>query len=166
MPSASEVEAFISPFDDATVTAARSLVEDGKVRLVKIGDDAVEAEVALEEEIVRVFLAKTPRGWRGRTNAPTAEPAGALIAQCAAMLETEVSGKGEAPLTPVQRSLQDVIEERLARQLTASEEQYVAKVEKRYERYRALGEIYDHDLVRLNSRWPVQSYDPLRLWPQ
>ncbi|RBP48095.1 SNF2 family DNA or RNA helicase [Roseimicrobium gellanilyticum] len=164
MPSASEVEAFISAFDEATVTAARSLVEEGKVRMLQFSEETVEAEVALEEEIVRVFLAKTARGWKGRTNAPTVEPEGAGIAQCAAMLETEA--KEEATPTQVQRSLQDVIEERLARQLTASEEQYVAKVEKRYERYRALGEIYDHDLVRLNSRWPVQSYDPLRLWPE
>ncbi|QIF03917.1 DEAD/DEAH box helicase [Roseimicrobium sp. ORNL1] len=166
MPSASEVEAFISAFDEATVTAARSLVEDGKVRMLKLDEEAVEAEVALEEEIVRVFLARTARGWRGRTNAPTIEPEGAGIAQCAAMLETEAAGKEDGTPTQVQRSLQDVIEERLTRQLTASEEQYVTKVEKRYERFRALGEIYDHDLVRLNSRWPVQSYDPLRLWPE
>ena len=165
MPSASEVEAFLSAFDDASITSARALVEEGKVRLLKFAPDGVDAEVALEEEIVRVFLAAGTRGWKGRTNAPTVEPNGIEIALCAAMLEAEAAGKEETPPPPAQRSLQDVIEERLTRQLTPAEEQYVSKVEKRYERYRALGEIYDHDLVRLNSRWPVKSYDPLRLWP-
>ena len=166
MPNASEVDSFLSAFDDAAVSAARGLVEEGKVRMLNLGPDAVEAEVALEEEIVRVFLNKTLRGWKGRTNAPTVEEGSAAVAQCAAMLEAEAAGKVPTGAAPPQRTLQDVVEERLTRQLTPSEEQYVAKVEKRYERYRALGEIYDHDLVRLNSRWPVQSYDPLRLWPQ
>ena len=38
-------------------------------------------------------------------------------------------------------------------------------MEKRYRRYVIEGEIHDHDMVRLNPRWEIASYEPLELWP-
>ena len=45
------------------------------------------------------------------------------------------------------------------------EAEFVSKVEKRYRRYVIEGEIHDHDMVRLNPRWEIASYEPLELWP-
>ncbi|MFZ4767067.1 MAG: DEAD/DEAH box helicase, partial [Roseimicrobium sp.] len=83
----------------------------------------------------------------------------------AAILEAEASG-GAMGATVVQKTLHEIVEEKLSRQLAQTEEQYLTKVEKRYERFRAMGEVHDHDLVRLNSRWQVQGYDALKLWPE
>jgi hypothetical protein len=164
MPSAAEVETFLSDYAPATVAAARQLVEVRKVRLQENSDTHIQAEVALEESIVIAKLTKVRAAWRGESDADS--PEDESVALCAAIMEAE-AGEVETPEARViQKSLQDIVEEKLARELAPTEEQYLAKVEKRYERFRALGEIHDHDLVRLNSRWPVRSYDPLKLWPE
>ncbi|HEY2573822.1 MAG TPA: DEAD/DEAH box helicase, partial [Verrucomicrobiaceae bacterium] len=36
----------------------------------------------------------------------------------------------------------------------------------RFDRFLKSGELHDHDMVRIHPRWPVESYDPLRLWPE
>ena len=59
----------------------------------------------------------------------------------------------------------DLIEEKLDRELDDKEADFVTKVEKRYRRYVIEGEIHDHDMVRLNPRWEIVTYDPLELWP-
>ena len=59
----------------------------------------------------------------------------------------------------------DVIEEKLERELDDKEADFVNKLEKRYRRYVIEGAIHDHDLVRLNPRWEIVSYEPLELWP-
>ena len=59
----------------------------------------------------------------------------------------------------------DLIEEKLDRELDDKEADFVTKVEKRYRRYVIEGEIHDHDMVRLNPRWEIASYEPLELWP-
>jgi len=164
MPSAAEVEAFLSAYDAPVVASARQLVEDRKVRLHENSESAIRAEVALEEGIVLAKLQKTRTGWSGDSDADTPEDESTAL--CAAIMEAEAGGDDAPEARVIQKTLQDIVEEKLARDLAPTEEQYLAKVEKRYERFRALGEIHDHDLVRLNSRWPVRSYDPLKLWPE
>jgi hypothetical protein len=163
MPSAAEVESFLSSHEASVITAARTLAEGRKVRILLHTTERIEAEVALEDEAVTVQLARQDQQWFGRTDA---DPPDQSLALCAAMLEAESHDASDGEGTIMVKSLQEILEEKLSRQLAPSEEQYLAKVEKRYERYRALGEIHDHDLVRLNSRWPIQSYDPLKLWPE
>ena len=164
MPSAHEVDTFLSSFDPAAVTAARQLVEDRKVRLLENAGSSIRAEVALEEGIVTVRMEKGRSLWSGESDADS--PEDEAVSFCAAMLEAEAGVVESLETRVVQKTLGDIVEEKLARDLSPSEEQYLGKVEKRYERYKALGEIHDHDLVRLNSRWPVRSYDPLKLWPE
>ncbi len=165
MPSAAEVDTFIHLFPADAVSSARQLVESRRVRILGRGPEVIKAEVAFEDELAQVTLHRHARGWVGQVDL---EGETHDVALCAAMLEAETLAEDESHMTPtvVQRSLNEILEDHLSRQLTPSEDQYVAKVEKRYERFRTLGEIHDHDLVRLNSRWPIQSYDPLRLWPE
>ncbi len=87
--------------------------------------------------------------------------------QAAAMSEW-LERSGELPENPGRvddKSLEEVIEEKIERRLTAQESDYVAKIESRYKRWEQKTELLDHDLVRLNPRWPVESYEPLTLWP-
>jgi hypothetical protein len=164
MPSAAEVESFLSTHDPSNVAAARQLVEDRKVRLQENSDALIQAEVALEESIVIAKLTRVGMAWRGETDADSPDDEGTSL--CAAMMEAETVVEDAQEVRSIRKSLQDIVEEKLTRELAPTEEQYLAKVEKRYERFRALREIHDHDLVRLNSRWPVRSYDPLKLWPE
>ncbi len=164
MPSPAEVEAFLSVHDPSIVTAARELVEQRKVRLLENTETEIQAEVAMEENIVLAKLSKLRVTWQGESDADSPEEEATAL--CAAIMESEAVGSEAHEPTKVQKSLQDIVEEKLARELAPSEVQYLIKVEKRYERFRTLGEIHDHDLVRLNSRWPVRSYDPLKLWPE
>src|SRR5205814_4278993 len=43
---------------------------------------------------------------------------------------------------------------------------YAAKIETRFERFLKSGALHDHDMVRIHPRWPVDGYEPLRLWPE
>jgi hypothetical protein len=164
MPSAAEVESFLAPLDPALTAAARVLVEKGRVRLDNHTSHNIEARVNMEEGTVRVVLIKKGLLWEADSDAEEEE--GHHTAASAAMMEAEGQPETGSQITIPQKTLHEIVEEKLSRQLSPSEEQYLNKVEKRYERYRTLGEIHDHDLVRLNSRWPIQSYDPLKLWPE
>ncbi|MEZ0389039.1 MAG: hypothetical protein ACAI34_18335, partial [Verrucomicrobium sp.] len=164
MPSAAEVESFLAPIDPAVITAARTLVEKGRVRLEGHTHGSIEGRVKMEEDTVRVALTRKGLLWEADSDAEEEEVH--HLAAAALIMEAEGQPEMESAVTVPEKSLNEIVEEKLSRQLTPSEEQYLAKVEKRFERFRALGEIHDHDLVRLNSRWPIQSYDPLKLWPE
>lgn len=85
----------------------------------------------------------------------------------ATMLE-KVARKGDLPEVPVETSdktIGELIEERLGHPLSGDECEYLDKVERRFHRFELEREIFDSDLVRLNPRWPVDSFDPLILWP-
>ena len=62
----------------------------------------------------------------------------------------------ESPNEVGEKSIQEWVEDALDRPLEEREEQYLAKLEKRYRRYEMEGEIYDHDLVRLSPKWEVE----------
>ena len=85
----------------------------------------------------------------------------------AAMLERMYRGQ-DLPESPNELNdvpLLDILEEKLGRELDDKEADYVSKLEKRYRRFAIEQEIHDHDMVRLNPRWEIVSYDPLELWP-
>lgn len=72
----------------------------------------------------------------------------------------------EAPNEVGEKSLTEVLEERLGRPLDGPEDEFVSKLERRYRRFEMERGIFDSDLVRLQPRWPVESFDPLTdLWP-
>ena len=57
------------------------------------------------------------------------------------------------------------LEETLGRELTPEEDRFVDKLERRYKKYALEEALFDTDLVRLNPKWPVESYEPITLWP-
>jgi len=85
----------------------------------------------------------------------------------ATMLERVKRGESlpDAPNQIDDQSLTEILEERLGRSLVAFEDGFVDKLEKRYRRFETEGIMVDHDLVRLNAKWPVESFDPIQLWP-
>lgn len=164
MPSASEVKLFLSSYDKSTIDQAHLLVESKRVRLSTFTKDRVQAKVHFEDSEVVVTLIKRGNIW-------TPDPANknginSSIAEVASLLEAEVQDRACAEEALEDKSLQEQAEDVLKRSLNASEEQFLSKVEKRYERFQSTGELLDHDMVRIHSRWPIQSYEPLKLWPK
>ena len=101
--------------------------------------------------------------WFGRCSCGNVERCEHIYAL---MLEKSERGD-ELPDAPGgEESMEETLEERLGRDLTDTEAEYLGKIEKRYRRFELEGEIYDHDLVRLNSKWPVEGFEPLDLWPK
>ena len=83
------------------------------------------------------------------------------------MLE-KVERRGDIPESPNEvgeRSLTEILEDKLDRGFTGVEDEYLNKLERRYRRFEISREIFDSDLVRLQPRWPIDSFDPLVLWP-
>ena len=103
--------------------------------------------------------------WFGSSTAEDEIIAGACM--YATMMERMHRGEDlpESPNEFDDTPIIDIIEDKLGRELDDKEADFVGKLEKRYRRYVIEGEIHDHDLVRLNPRWEIVSYDPLELWP-
>jgi len=164
MPAAREVELFLSHYPADVVAQARQLAERRSVRLARNTADVIEAEVALEDDFAHVELHRENGIWRG--HAEVEDQKAASVSLCAAILEAE----GSAETTDIEptpaRTLRELVEEKLTRQLSATEDSFVSKVQTRYDRFLKTGEIYDHDLVRIHPRWPVETHEPLRLWPE
>lgn len=164
MPAAREVETFLSAYPADVVAVARQLAERRSVRLARNTADLIEAEVALEDDFAQVELHRENGMWRGQ--AETDDPKAASIALCAAIMEAEGSAETRDIEPAPARTLKDLVEEKLTRQLSPTEDSFISKVQTRYDRFLKSGELYDHDLVRIHARWPVESYEPLRLWPE
>ena len=123
----------------------------------------IEGRVQFDGTLYRTRLALKGDRWEGECSSEE-EASPALYAT---MLERLERGENlpESPNEVGEHSIQDLLEEAHDRHLEEDEEQYLAKLEKRYRRYEMEGEIFDHDLVRLASKWEVDSFDPLDLWP-
>ncbi|MFP6873903.1 MAG: DEAD/DEAH box helicase [Verrucomicrobiales bacterium] len=103
-------------------------------------------------------------GWEGESTSPEGRDCPGLYAT---MLERLERGRNlpESPNEIGDTPLPVLLEEKLGRELSGSEETYLAKLEKRYRRFAVEGEVFDHDLLRLEPRWEVSGYDALELWP-
>ncbi len=164
MSAAAEVQSFLEQFEPSVVAEARRLAESRRgVRLRTVTEDLIEATVEFDDADCEVTLVHEDGEWM-----PDSEPSGEreLIALCAALLDAEATLiMRESDVTFVEPTLQEVVEKKLTRQLTASEEQFLSKIEKRYQRFKETSAIYDHDMVRVHARWPIRNYEPLVLWP-
>ena len=103
-------------------------------------------------------------GWEGESSSDNGYDCPALYAT---MLERLERGRAlpESPNEIGDKPMPLLLEEELGRELEDHEEQYLAKLEKRYRKFAVDGSIYDHDLIRLEPRWEVTGYDALELWP-
>lgn len=158
-------QAFLSRFSESIIQEAERLRSEGAVKQIFGGPAFIRARVEESGDVYRVILTRTTLGWEWELSGPeTQHPA--VIA--AVMLERVARGESlpDSPNEVGDASLLEVIEEKLGRSLQPMEDLFVEKLEKRYKRYEMEQALYDTDLVRLNPKWPVESYEPVTLWPE
>lgn len=156
---------FLNGFPEKTRTRGETLQEDGAVTQIFGNHLFIQGRVEDSTGTFRTSLRLQGNRWFGSCTAEDEVVAGACM--YATMMERMYRGE-DLPENPNEfddTPIIDVIEEKLGRELDDKEADFVNKVEKRYRRYVIEGEIHDHDLVRLNPRWDIVSYDPLELWP-
>lgn len=158
-------QAFLSRFPEPVIREAERLRGEGAVKQIFGGPVFVRARVEEGGDVYRVMLRREPHGWEAEVSGPESDHPAAVVAT---MLERLARGEAlpDSPNEVGDASLLEVIEERLGRGLTPQEDVYVEKLEKRYKRYEMEQAVYDHDLVRLHPKWPVESFEPLNLWPR
>ncbi len=155
---------FLNSFTDDEKKEGQRLHKEGAVTQIFGNHLLIQGRVEDEDWACRTRLQLQGNEWSGECDDKSDSGRAALYAT---MLE-KVSRKGDLPEAPNEigeKSLTEVIEERLGRALTGEEDEYLGKIERRYRRFEMEREIFDSDLVRLQPRWPVESFDPLILWP-
>jgi len=154
---------FLHSFPDHAKREGEALQKAGCVKQIFGNHLFVQGRVEDGGETYRTSLRLEGEEW---VPSCSSDRGGRSSAAYATMLE-RVARDGKLPEAPNEvgeQVLADVLEEKLERELNAEEGDYLDKLEKRYRRFEMEQEIFDHDLVRLNRRWPTESYDPLQLW--
>jgi SNF2 family DNA or RNA helicase len=102
--------------------------------------------------------------WVGSSTSSAGSRCPCLVAT---MIERMERGENlpENPNEVGEKTVEELLEEKLQRELTENEEFFLNKLEKRYRKFIVDKEIFDHDLVRLHPKWDVTGYEPLNLWP-
>jgi len=155
---------FLNSFDDHEKKEGQRLQEEGAVVQIFGNHLLIQSKVEEGDWSCRTRLRLQGNEWIGEADERDESGRAALYAT---MLE-KVARKGDLPDAPNEigeQSLTEVLEQRLGRTLTGEEDEYINKLERRYRRFELEREIFDSDLVRLCPRWPVESFDPLVLWP-
>jgi SNF2-related domain/Helicase conserved C-terminal domain len=158
-------QAFLSRFSEPIIAEAERLRSAGSVKQIFGGPAFIRARVEEMGDVYRVMLKRETLGWEWELSGPEKQHP-AVIA--AVMLERLARGEmlPDSPNEVGDASLLELIEEKLGRSLLPMEDLYVEKLEKRYKRFVMEHSLYDTDLVRLNPKWPVESYAPITLWPE
>ncbi len=157
-------QSFLQNFSDRVREEGETLQSGGCVKEIYGSDIFVQGVVDDGGVTYKTTLRKNGEEWGGRCSS---DVTGKTAAVYATMLERiERGGKLPDPPDdiPEEKTLQELMEDALDRDLKPFEEAFADKLEKRYTRLLTEGEIFDHDLVRLNPKWVVESYDALVLW--
>ncbi|MGB0774262.1 MAG: SNF2-related protein [Akkermansiaceae bacterium] len=156
---------FLNSFPEKSRQRGESLQQEGMVTQIFGNHLFIQGRVEDSTGVFRTSLRLQGNRWFGSCTAEDEVIAGACM--YATMMERMHRGEDlpESPNEFDDTPIIDVIEEQLDRELDDKEAAFVTKVEKRYRRYVIEGEIHDHDMVRLNPRWEIVSYEPLELWP-
>jgi len=155
---------FLNSFSESEKNEGQRLQQEGAVTQIFGNHLLIQGRVDDGAWSCRTRLQLQGNQWVGDADDKSESGRAAL---CATMME-KVARKGELPEAPNEigeKSLTEVIEDKLDRALTGEEDEYLGKIERRFRRFELEREIFDSDLVRLNPRWPVDSFDPLALWP-
>ncbi len=155
---------FLNGFPEAAREKGKLMHDRGCVTQIFGNHLFIQARVE-DEEVHRASLRLQGNEWIGDCSAEDKETRDACL--YASMLERMERGENlpESPNEVDDQRLSELLEEKLERNLEKDEEPFLEKLEKRFRRYEMEQEIYDHDLVRLNSKWEIAGYDPLKLWP-
>ncbi|MDG0994217.1 MAG: SNF2-related protein [Akkermansiaceae bacterium] len=156
---------FLNSFPEKARDRGESLQQEGAVTQIFGNHLFIQGRVEDSTGTYRTSLRLQGNRWFGSSTAEDDIVAGACM--YATMVERMHRGEDlpESPNEFDDTPIIDIIEEKLGRELDDKEAEFVGKLEKRYRRYVIEGEIHDHDLVRLNPRWEIVSYEPLELWP-
>jgi len=156
---------FLNSFPEASRKRGEVLQEEGAVTQIFGNHLFIQGRVEDKGSVHRTTLRLQGNRWFGSCSTEDDETSGAVM--FAAMLERLHRGEDlpESPNEFDDTPIVDLIEEKIDRELDDKEADFVFRVEKRYRRYVIEGEIHDHDMVRLNPRWEIASYEPLELWP-
>ena len=156
---------FLNSFPEESRKRGEHLQEEGAVTQIFGNHLFIQGRVEEKGEVHRTTLRLQGNRWFGSCSTEDDITAGAVM--FAAMLERLHRGEDlpESPNEFDDTPIVDLIEDKLDRELDDKEADFVFRVEKRYRRYVIEGEIHDHDMVRLNPRWEIASYEPLELWP-
>lgn len=156
---------FLNGFPEESRDRGEGLQKDGAVSQIFGNHLFIQGRVEDDAGTFRVTLRLQGNRWFGSCSAEDVKVSNACM--YATMLERLKRGPDlpESPNEMDETPIIDIIEEKIGRELDDKEADYISKVEKRYRRYAIEGEIHDHDIVRLNPKWEIASYDPLELWP-
>ncbi len=156
---------FLNAYSEEVRDEGEKLQKEGAVTQIFGNHLFIQGRVETKQGVFRTSLRLQGNRWYGSCSAEDDELAGVCL--IATMVERMYRGTNmpESPNELNEIPLSDVLEEKLGRDLDDREADYVVKLEKRYRRFALEQEIHDHDLVRLNPRWEITSYDKLDLWP-
>ncbi|MBP7949821.1 MAG: DEAD/DEAH box helicase [Verrucomicrobiales bacterium] len=159
------VQHFLARFPDTIHKEAERLRQQGAIKQIFGGPQFVQARIEDGADVYRVTFRKEKHGWEYTLRGPEPEHPAVV---CAAMLERVDRGEAlpDSPNEVDNLSLTAMLEEKLGRGLNPDEDRYVEKLERRYKKYTLEDAIHDTDLVRLNSKWPVEGFEPITLWPE
>ncbi|MEX2577749.1 MAG: DEAD/DEAH box helicase [Verrucomicrobiales bacterium] len=155
---------FLNAFSEDEKNEGQRLHDEGAVTQIFGNHLLIQSRIEDRDWSCRIRIQLQGNQWVGEADEKGET---ARAAQYATMLE-KIARKGELPEAPNEvgeKSLTEVIEDKLGRSLTGEEDEYLNKIERRFRRFELEREIFDSDLVRLNPRWPVEGFDPLVLWP-
>ena len=156
---------FLNAFPEDHRKEGERLQSEGMVTQIFGDHRKVQGRVEEGKELCRTVLRfEGEDGWIGECSCRQKAKCPALVATMMERLQ-RAENLPESPNEFEDQTLTELIEERLDRELSPKEDSFVDKLEKRYARFETDGEIKDNDLVRLNPRWPVESFEAIVLWP-
>ncbi len=161
------IPGLLQSFDIKLRREAEQLVEDGAVVNVDPMERQTDADVMLDKNAVHVRWELGPAGWESDSDTEDRELHDLAACSVLIALQKDAEQMLLMPKAVIQQErLQVTLERKLERRLTPEEEQYLLKLDKRFQRVQQTGQIFDHDMVRLHSKWSIDTTDPLALWPE
>ncbi len=156
---------FLNAYPEEVRNEGERLQKEGAVTQIFGNHLFIQGRVETKQGVFRTSLRLQGNRWFGSCSAEDEQLAGVCL--IATMVERMYRGTSmpESPNELNEIPLSDVLEEKLGRDLDDREADFVVKLEKRYRRFSLEQELHDHDLVRLNPRWEITSYEKLELWP-
>lgn len=156
---------FLNSFSEESRNDGDVIQQEGCVTQIFGNHLFIQGRVEHKTGVYRTSLRLQGNRWFGSCTSDDDTVAGSCL--YATMMERMHRGEDlpESPNEFDDVAIIDFIEEKLKRECDDKEAEFVSKVEKRYRRYVIEGELHDHDMVRLNPRWDITSYEPLELWP-